>query len=87
MKKLVAFLLFGIVVTVCGCSQVANTDGKAKISVKLAAATEKYTQEADTSGLLEGTLSIAAAKGETEGGQFIINSDTEISEYSFAVSD
>ena len=81
MKNKILLLLL-VLLFVSGCAK----NPTANVTIKTALATEKYTQDEDISHLSEGTLSISAAKGETEGAQFIVKADQNIA-YDFSVSD
>ncbi len=97
MKKIITSLILILAMLTSACSlKLPGKDGKivedaagqkAQVDVRLALATEKYTQEADISALQKGTLCVAAAKGETEGAQFLVRSDIDIPYYNLTVSD
>lgn len=89
MKKNITIFILVMVMLTSACSPKTSDEAVKvieKIDVKLALATEKYTQEEDISALPEGTLCVAGAKGESEGAQFIVKSDHAISDYNFSVS-
>lgn len=86
-RNAIIFLLLIVMVMTSACSQGVSKSGNADFVVKVAKATEKFTQDEDISSLPEGTLSIAAAKGETEGAQFIVKADKDVASYEFSVSD
>ena len=84
-KKNILFIVLFLFVFTCACS--SEPTDEAKIDVRIALATEKYTQEEDITHLPDGKLRVEAAKGETEGAQFIVKPDTNITEYHISVSD
>ena len=59
----------------------------ANLTIKSLLATERYEKTEDVSHLQEGGVTLAAAKGEAEGGQFIVRSNETFKGYTLSVSD
>ena len=85
--------LFATVTAVCSltsffssCNENAAQLTQANISVKALYSTEKIERTEDISHRSNGGVEIALAKGESEGDQFVVLSDTTFS-YTFSVSD
>ena len=60
---------------------------EAAVTVKTPLTTQKITLEEDISGLPDGAIEIAGAKGEADSGQFIVNCSEQITSYNVSISD
>lgn len=68
------------------CSDGAGTPKEFNATIKTVASTVKVMQNDEISSFADGKVAIEAAKGETEGGQILINCDKDIDEFDVTVS-
>ena len=94
LKKGISLTLAALSLTMCACDLNVGTPGNqvvipadAAITVKVGANTEKYERSANISALNAEKIEIKGAKGETEGGQFIVKANYNSTGYSITVGD
>lgn len=86
-KRFLAVALALVLALMCGCGDENKLPSDADIMVKVGDSTQKYERSTDISSLNFSTIEIAAAKGETEGGQFIVNANFDGESYHASASD
>lgn len=88
-RKIAAAIMVAVLFTAPLIGPPANGRGvaaKGEPMVKVAASVENFALDADISSLSGGTLSIAGAKGESEGGQVIVRPVSDVKAFDARMS-